>query len=333
MLSFTQPLWLTLFLLFPLYWLMRRSEILKRIEFPLTLGDWNGLTFKWSSPLSRAIRFLSGLSLIAALSCAIIALAGPVRFRQEPVFPAAETGIVFVLDVSPSMAARDVDGGTRIDAARKYIRAFVERRPGDAFGLVALGSEAALLVPPTTDHRVFLDRLGRLRIGEMGDGTALGMGLAVAAAHLVGHGTERSCVILLTDGENNTGEINPKTAAALLPERDIRLYLVGVGSRGEVPIEYTDPVSGKHYSGVLDSEYNEASLREIALRGKGAYVGASNPGSLETVFADIGEAVPGTGSSWTRTVEDPLEEPLLAFALALAALAWALHRLILGAIA
>lgn len=333
MLSFNHPAFLSLLLLVPAYYALRKAGFLPGIEFPLTLGDWNGPPFRWTSAFMRVMGFLSRFASIVAFSCAVIALAGPVMFREEPVYSGANTGVVFVIDASPSMAARDIGNETRIDSARRFIRAFAANRPGDAFGLVAFGSESALLVPPTTDHRVFLARLDSLSIGELGEGTALGLGLAVAAAHLVNRGPGHSCVIVLTDGENNTGEINPKTAAAIFPDHGIRLYIVGVGTKGEVPLDYTDPVTSRHYSGVLDSEYDESALREIAARANGVYVPAASKGALEAVFADIGQAVPATGASWTRTVEQPVESPFILLSAALFAFAWVLRRLVMGGVA
>ena len=332
MFNFERPLCLFLVLLVPLFFFLRRSGIFRKIEFTLTLGDWNGLPFRWASSFVRVAAFFSECCIVAGFLCTVVALSGPVRFRQESVYTKPGFGIVFVLDVSPSMAARDIGQDTRLDVARSYIRSFVAKRPGDSFGLVALGSEAALLVPPTVDHRTFLSRLDTLAIGEMGDGTALGLGLAVAAAHLVHRDPGRSCVVLLTDGENNTGEINPKTAAGIYPEKGIGLYIIGIGTSGEVPIEYTDPKSGSHYSGVLNSEFNESALKEIALRGNGTYISAGSRELLESVFDNIDQSVPVSPSSWTRTVEEPLDVPLILFALAFFALAWLIIRLLIGAV-
>jgi len=332
MISFNRPLLLILIFLVPLFYYLRRTRILRQIEFPLTLGDWNGLPFKWSSPVMSSVSFISRVAAIAGFACLVAALAGPVRYRPEHLYSDSGNAIIFVLDISPSMAARDLGSETRLDSARQFIHAFSDQRPGDSFGLAALGSEAALLVPPTTDHAVFLSRLDSLRIGEMGEGTALGLGLAVAAAHLMQRGQQHPCVIMFTDGENNTGEINPKTAASVCAENNIRLFIVGIGSRGEVPIEYTDPATGKQYSGVLNSEYDETALRDIAAKGNGLYIPAGSREALDSVFAAIGVSVPSSHPSYTRTIEEPLEKPVILAALALFALVWFLKRLVMGAV-
>ncbi len=332
MISFNRPLFLLLILLIPLYFLLRKAGFLRNIEFPLTLGDWNGLPFKWSSPVMSGAALVSRAAAIAGFICIVFAVSQPVRFRQEHVYSGTGTAIVFALDISPSMAARDLGSETRLDTARLFITSFMDKRQGDSFGLVALGSEAALLVPPTTDHTVFKGRLDSLVIGELGDGTAIGLGLAVAATHLVNREKKHSCVILLTDGENNTGEINPRTAAGIFVDNNIRLYIVGIGTKGEVSIDYTDPATGKQYSGVLASDYNETELRSIADKGGGSYVAAGSRGALESVFADIGDSIPSNNSSYSRTIEEPLEKPLILVTLGLFSLLWFLKRVIIGAV-
>ncbi|HOT62531.1 MAG TPA: VWA domain-containing protein [Treponemataceae bacterium] len=330
MLSFSRPSVLVILLIAVPLVILARARFLSRTEFPLTLGDWGGVPFRWMATAMRIAAFVSRLAVAVSAVSAALALAGPVIFRQERVYSAPGATVVFVVDVSPSMAAGDMGNGNRLDAARRLMRAFVSSRSGDSFGLVALGSDAALLVPPTHDHAAFLERLAALRIGELGDGTALGLGLAVAAAHLQpGSGAH---VILLTDGENNAGEINPKTAAAALPPRGAELHIIGIGTRGDVPIEYTDPETGKGYAGVLESGFDEGALRAIALSGGGTYRAASSPGLLEAIFTEIGEAVPRNPSSYACTVEEPIERPFIACALVAAALAWAIRRLAMGAL-
>lgn len=117
--------------------------------------------------------------------------------------------------------------------------------------MTALSSSAALILPPTIDHKVFLSRLDSLSIGELGDGTAIGMGLAVSSAYMTRSKLNSSYIVLLTDGENNTGEINPKTAAEVLVNKSIGFYVIGIGSSGYTTLEYTDPKTGKTYSGSI----------------------------------------------------------------------------------
>lgn len=330
--GFERPLFLLLLLALPLYAVLSRSGVFRRFVFPLTLGDWNGSVIRWTPTALRFLSVVSRLFIAAAFVFAVVGGAGPVRFRSEALYGSRGNSVIFALDVSPSMAARDMRGETRLEAAKSYIRTFARKRPGDSCGLVGFGSDAALLVPPTRDSVSFTRRLDSLKIGEFGDGTALGLGLGVAAAHLASRSAERAVVVLLTDGENNAGAINPRSAASIYHERNIALYVVGIGSRGEVPVEYVDPETGTTYSGFLDSGYDEASLRDIAFRAGGQFVSASNAPDLADAFTSIGASIPASPISWTRTVEQPLEAGFLAAAAIFAALAWLVRRLFMGAI-
>ncbi len=330
--GFERPLFLLLLLALPLYAVLSRSGIIGRFVFPLTLSDWNGSAPRWTPPLLRFLSFVSRLFLSLAFVMAVVGGAGPVRYRSEALYGSRGNSVIFALDVSPSMAARDMRGESRLDAAKSYIRSFAQKRPGDSCGLVGFGSDAALLVPPTRDLQSFSRRLESLRIGEFGDGTALGLGLGVAAAHLAARTSDRSVVVLLTDGENNAGAINPRSAASVFRDRNIALYVVGIGSRGEVPVDYVDPSTGTAYSGFLDSGFDESSLRDIAFRSGGQYVSAANAPDLADAFTAIGASIPSSPISWTRTVEEPLETGFIAAAAILAALAWAVRRLFMGAI-
>ena len=165
------------------------------------------------------------------------------------------------------MAARDIGNVSRLDQARKYIHEFADRRPGDSLGLVSLGSDAALLVPPTTDHRVFLERLDSLTIGKWATVPRSAWDLRsprpISCSAMTS--AKASCSLL-------TARIirrdKPEYRSRYFSGKRNHAVIAGIGTKGEVPIEYTDPATGKLYSGFLESEYNEAALKEIALRGK-----------------------------------------------------------------
>jgi Ca-activated chloride channel family protein len=218
-----------------------------------------------------------------------VSAAGPVIKINETLWLNRGADILFVIDTSPSMAALDMDGASRFNAARKLIFDFAERRPSDGIGLAAVGNDAALLVPPTTDRRALLDRLERLRIGELGDGTALGMGLATAAFHLEKSTAPRRAVVLITDGENNAGAVHPETAAAMLRDQGISLWVIGIGSGGEVPIDYVDPVTHMRRTGLFDSRYDSENLRRLSISGGGTYITAPSAGALAAAFARLDE--------------------------------------------
>jgi Ca-activated chloride channel family protein len=182
------------------------------------------------------------------------------------------------------MAALDMEGSNRYNTARNLMSEFALRRPSDNIGLVAVGEDAALLVPPTADREALTMRLEQLRIGELGDGTALGMGIAVAAYHLEKSNASRKAIILITDGENNAGHIHPEEAASVLPETGISFWVIAVGSAGEVPIDYVDPYTRIRRTGIFDSRYDVESLRNLSFYGGGTFINAPSTEALTAAF-------------------------------------------------
>jgi Ca-activated chloride channel family protein len=276
------------------------------------------------------LRFL-GLLEYGGLFLLFAAAAGPEIRIAETLWLDRGADVMFVIDTSPSMAGIDMEGMNRFDAARKLIREFAENRPPDAIGLAAVGNDAALLLPPTTDRGTLYARLESLRIGELGDGTALGMGLAVAAFHLERSTAPRRVVVLLTDGENNAGAIHPETAAALLPGRDISLRVIGLGSSGEVPIDYVDPGSRVRRTGTFESRFDAESLKALAAAGGGAYLSAPSGAALTEAFSRINAEEITVGRSGIFTRRRPCHVPVILTALGLLSAVRLVKKYFLGA--
>jgi Ca-activated chloride channel family protein len=260
------------------------------------------------------------------------AAAGPVFINTELVWLNRGADILFVVDISPSMAGLDMNGRSRFDAARDLVREFAETRPSDAIGLVAVGNDASLMVPPTVDRSALYSRLETLRIAELGDGTALGMGLAIAALHLRNSGAPRRAVVLVTDGENNAGAVHPETAAAALRSTGTSLYVIGVGSGGEVPIDYVDPVTRIRRTGTFDSRFNVNSLRSLARSGGGTYIAAPSAEAFSAAFARVDEGEMTVRRSGTITRTKAFHVSFIIAALILICAARSLRRYILGAL-
>jgi Ca-activated chloride channel family protein len=320
--------------------LFRRSRDALTLDIPL--GPPGGIPFKppfGIEFLTRLLRVLDFLALALLLSAA----AGPRLVSTSMVWLNRGADILFVLDISPSMAGIDMDGRSRFDAARELVREFAQNRPSDAIGLVGVGSEASLLVPPTVDRRALFSRLEGLRIGELGDGTALGMGLAVAALHIrpggvsgdasgTGENLPRKAVALITDGENNAGTIHPETAAALLRELGVSLWIIGAGSTGEVPIDYVDPYSRMRRTGVFDSRYDPEKLRSIARAGAGTFIAAPSGQAFTGAFARLNQGELVIRRSGILTREQPFHRPLILLALLFICLSRFIRRFVLGAL-
>lgn len=327
---FQQPLAFLLILLIPLLFLFRKLGIFSSPSFPLILKDWQGNGFKWKAPVRKIASFLSGLLFTLGFVSLVLALGNPVFLYQEKIYTSRGTDIVFVLDTSPSMMARDIAGVSRLDAARQAIGILVPQTEGTGYGLVAMASEAALVVPPTADRDVFFARLASLESGGLGDGTALGAGLSTAVYHLAGAKAPKKCIVLITDGENNSGAIHPETAAQLAKDNDISLYVLGLGTRGSVPLEYVDPATGKVYSGYLDSHFDSSALERMAILGGGRYFGVESSGSLADALATVARQEQTVMSFFLKTREEELYHIFLFAGAIFFCGAWILRRWYLG---
>jgi len=252
----------------------------------IPLGPPGGVPFKAPFNLDRIVKALRAMEYCGAFLL-FIAAAGPMIQITETVWLNRGADILFVLDISPSMAALDMDGASRFTVARRLLKDFAERRPSDGIGLAAVGNDAALLVPPSMDRQALASRLDGLRIGEMGDGTALGMGLAIAAYHLEKSAAPRRAAVLISDGENNAGAIHPETAAEMLKSIGASLWVIGVGSGGEVPIDYVNPFTRVRRTGLFDSRYDIEALQKIAASGGGTWIPAASGEAFAAAFARL----------------------------------------------
>lgn len=334
MFEFQNPAAFLLLLLIPLLFLLRFLKIFKPITFSAVLADWNGKAFSWNGKIRKIISILARIIMFTGFLFAVAALADPVITRQEKVYTSLGSDIVFVLDTSPSMAARDMgtrDTGviTRLESAKSTIKQLALEHDGTRFGLVVLGSEASVYVPPTSDHTTFLKRIDEVNVGLLGNGSAIGDGLSTAVCHLVSSGAQKRAIILLTDGENNAGQIHPETAAQLAASNNITVYVVGIGSKGTVPLEYIDPATGKEYSGYLDSNFNSAGLRRIASIGGGRYFEVTSLEEFLKIFESVAKSEDVVQNYTFRTVTQSFYKKILLWALILFAAGWFIKRVVL----
>jgi Ca-activated chloride channel family protein len=284
-LGFDRPLLVTAgFIVIPL-----AAFIASRLKNPFVasvpLGAPGGVSFR-APQMGGLVKLLKVLE-FAGLLLLFFSAAGPAVKKAETVWLNRGADIIFVLDISPSMAALDMKGNSRFNTARNLLAEFAEKRPSDNIGLAAVGDEAALLIPPTSDREALNLRLENLQIGELGDGTALGMGLAIAAYHLDKSNAKRKVAVLITDGENNAGAIHPETAASMLRETGASLWVIGIGSAGEVPIDYVDPYTRIRRTGIFDSRFNAESLRRLSLSGGGTYISAPSADAFAAAFSQL----------------------------------------------
>ncbi len=247
-------------------------------------------------------KFLFGLR-IFALAALITALARPQMGKMNDTTDADGIDIVVTLDLSGSMRALDLSTRknivTRLDAAKKVVREFIDKRSYDRIALVAFAADAYVVSPLTLNHGWLKKNLDRLELGEIdGGGTAIGTALGASVNRLRDHEARSHIVILLTDGENNRGELDPIGAAEAAKSLGVKVYTIATGQKGRVPIpEMTrdnrvlrDQDGKPVYRGRSDnSNFNEAELREIAEMTGGLFYNATEDGDLERIYDEISE--------------------------------------------
>jgi len=285
--SLEQPAVLFLLLLVPL--LVYRTHFSRnrggRVAFSYRV--WGSVGFAGAGGLRRLLYRASWVVFWAGLTLCIAAASGPVMIEREVVYLSRGLDIMLVLDESPSMLAQDFKPHNRFETAKGVIRQFVKGRENDQIGIVGFSEEAVLRVPTTRDYSLLLERLAAVEVMGLGDGTAIGMGLSLAGLHLQSGDTAGRVIILLTDGENNAGEIGPEKAAELATRLGIRIYCIGIGRRGEAYMEVKDPETGKIVTGKYVSNFDEDLLREISGLSGGRYFHAGNPVALSSIFEQI----------------------------------------------
>jgi Ca-activated chloride channel homolog len=223
---------------------------------------------------------------MAALALAIAALSRPQRGTQSEEVLTEGVDIIVALDASGSMAAEDFEPHNRFFVAKSVVKKFVEGLRHDRVGLVVFAAKAFTRCPLTVDYGVLHSVLDNAELGTMEDGTAIGTALATSLNRLRDSKSKSKVIILVTDGVNNRGEIQPLDAANIGRTLGVKIYTVGVGSSGTARVPVNDPVYGKIYAN-MQVEIDEASLRQIAQMTGGLYYRATDRPSLERIFEDI----------------------------------------------
>src|SRR5438105_15846779 len=235
--------------------------------------------------------------IFATLAIFVIGLARPQLGKSLTEVEASGFDIMIVLDVSGSMLTKDFtigdDQATRVDAIREVTRKFIEDRPNDRIGIIAFAGRPYVVSPMTLDHEWLLQNLERVRIGLVEDGTAIGSAMAAASNRLNDKHSKSRAIVLLTDGENNSGKISPHTAAEAVKALKIHFYAIGAGINGIAPAPIytqrgpmTDVLGNILYQNQL-VEFNEAGLRQVAQITDGQFFRATDTKSLEQIYSDI----------------------------------------------
>jgi Ca-activated chloride channel family protein len=233
-------------------------------------------------------RLAAAAPILLALSgtALIVALARPQTGVSRVEVKSEGIDIVLVLDISGSMRAEDMKPDNRLTAAKQVAKEFVEGRAGDRIGMVVFSGGAYTQCPLTLDHGIVLSLIDQVGFGQVTDGTAIGMGLATAVNRLREAPGKSKVVILLTDGQNNAGEIDPLTAAEAARAMNVRVYTIGAGGDGPAQIPVDDPVFGRRYV-TINASVDDKSLGEIAKRTGGRYYRATSMEALEAIYGEI----------------------------------------------
>ncbi len=281
--SFANPEFFWLLLLLPLvilWYFFKRMEQSASLKISSLKGFSSASILPKLKPLLYIFRVL-------ALAAIIVAMARP---QTEDISTRTKTtkgiDIVMAIDVSSSMLARDLKPN-RLSALKEVAADFIRQRPNDRIGLVAYAGEAFTKTPITSDKAIVLNSLREITYGQLNDGTAIGMGLATSVNRLKESKAISKVIILLTDGVNNSGFIEPQTAADLAIEYGIKSYTIGLGTNGNAlsPIAYN--ADGSFRYGMRQVEIDEKLLQEIADATGGKYFRATDNEKLEAIYDEI----------------------------------------------
>ncbi|WP_018126675.1 vWA domain-containing protein [Balneola vulgaris] len=284
--EWANPEWFYALLLLPIFIGVYLFRFFKKRSPSLTFSNLElakSLPGNWKSHL----HWMVALATWTGFALLIVALARP-QLKLTTIERNAEgIDIVMVLDISSSMRAEDLQPN-RFEAAREVAKEFVGKRVSDRIGLVTFAMKSFTVVPPTLDYQLLTQLLDDLEMGVIEDGTAIGMGIATAINRLKDSETKSKVIIVLTDGQNNAGEIDPVTAADLALTYDIKIYTIGAGTRGTAPYPIQDPIFGRRYQNI-EVNIDEEMLTSVAELTGGKYYRATDSDELMRVYNEIDE--------------------------------------------
>jgi Ca-activated chloride channel family protein len=247
------------------------------------------LVQRLAGPLMSRIQYLPTSLRILAIALVIVALARPQLGNKSTEVLSEGVDIILAMDTSGTMEALDFvtkgNRATRLDAVKAVVKEFVSGRGSDRLGMVLFGTNAFLQCPPTLDHGVLLSFLDRTEIGVAGEYTAIGSAIALSCARLENLPGKEKVIILLTDGINNRGAISPETAARIAKSLGIKIYTIGVGTKGKAPFLVSTVLGDQ-----LQYEYvplDEETLQRVAEETGGQYFRATDTEALKAIYKQI----------------------------------------------
>ena len=284
--SFAQPAWL---------WLLALPALLafrlgRAGGAPAVVYSSTAILQGIGRPRPARVGAFSGALLLLAGVGGVLALARPQLSNTLTRVEASGIDIMIALDVSRSMLTEDftIDGSraSRVDAIKEITQRFIDARPNDRIGMLAFAGKPYLVSPPTLDHAQLIDNLDRVKIGLVEDGTAIGSAIVSAANRLRNRTAKSRIVVLLSDGDNNAGRVNPNTAAEAARALGLKVYTIGVGTNGIAPFPMMDGFGRTVYQDI-QVEFDEQTLRDVARVAEGTFFRADSSRALEDIYAQI----------------------------------------------
>lgn len=285
--EFVNPGYLYLLLILPVlavWYFFKRKKDTPALSMP-GVSDF----LKQNQSILPKLRPILYLLRLASIALIIVALARPRSVdissktkKQEGI------DIVMAVDISGSMLSKDLKP-SRLEALKEVAVSFVKERPNDRFAIVAYAGESFTLCPITSDHKVIVNSIRKMKWGLLEDGTAIGMGLGTAVNRLKDSKAKSKVIILLTDGVNNSGMVDPITASELAAENNIKVYTIGIGTRGMAPTPVAYDYRHKLVYRNMPVEIDEDLLKQIAEKTNGEYFRATSNTKLEKVYSQIDE--------------------------------------------
>lgn len=297
-LQFATPWALLALIVLPLWWMIRARRRPAAITFSraamLARGPQSG------ARVAKLLFLLRNLALIGL----ILALARPRSRGQVENVNSAGINIVLAIDLSSSMLAEDFQPQNRLEVAKETVKQFISGRTSDRIGIVAFSGEALTQVPLTTDYPVLLQAVDNLQAGQLEDGTAIGNAIATAANRLRSAPGKSRVMILLTDGVNNRGDIDPRTAAQAAAAVGVKIYSIGVGTEGMAPVPVGRGLYGLRYEN-QPVQIDEALLTQISRSTGGRYFRARDAAALRRIYEQIDalERTPVHAATYVRYAE------------------------------
>lgn len=279
--EFRSPVFFLLLLLLPLIFLAAKRR--QKLELAFSSSD-----LIKNQPVTLRMLFYRVLPILRGLVflLMIIALARPATVSSDKEIQTHGVDIMIALDISGSMLAEDFQPENRVFVAKQEAIKFIQGRETDRIGLVVFAKKAFTQCPLTTDYTILIQLISDIHVGMIDDGTAIGMGIATAVNRLRDSDAKSKVIILITDGENNAGNIDPITAAELAKSFNIKAYTIGVGKGGLVPFPVDDPLFGKRYVQV-NVDVDETVLKRIADITGGLFFRARDANALSEIYEKI----------------------------------------------